>query len=312
MPIEKKIRQMVPGVGEQTMEKVVCPGCGAIYRVSLEKRENARLRARCKKCGASFLIAPPSTGSKAPPSETQTTSSPSEEKYSDKPQSPVYKAPTPDSTPDYVGIAVVIISLAALLFFGFMGFKTISRGDFFKPIENLADKLIQEISHSFSQKKPPSKRQVNKKYNRYKDVLALGHRHFNKKDFEKAIKYYTFAEKLQPQKIEPLYWQAQAFQKRGQIKLAIKKLEKIIEKDPKYVPAYNSLGWIYSQSRKWDKAITYLTQAIRLNPKNGWAYYNRGRCYFKLGQTKQALKDAKKACDLGFDLGCRVYKKYKK
>jgi Flp pilus assembly protein TadD len=50
----------------------------------------------------------------------------------------------------------------------------------------------------------------------------------------------------------------------------------------------------------FDAAITDYTEAIRLNPEDPDAYYNRGVAHSQLGNKSQAAADHQKARELGY------------
>jgi Tfp pilus assembly protein PilF len=59
-------------------------------------------------------------------------------------------------------------------------------------------------------------------------------------------------------------------------------------------------GIAYAAKGDADKAIADLTEAIRLDPKSGVAYYVRGRVYMKTGEQDKAKADFAQAKRLGF------------
>ena len=58
--------------------------------------------------------------------------------------------------------------------------------------------------------------------------------------------------------------------------------------------AYRLLG-------QYQRAIQDYDEAIRLDPQNAIAYYNRGFTYNNLGQSKEAERDIAKAKELGYE-----------
>ena len=61
---------------------------------------------------------------------------------------------------------------------------------------------------------------------------------------------------------------------------------------------YNNLAYGYQVTGESDKAASYLTKAITLNPKCALALFNRGIVYGSLGQTQRALADFNQAIEL--------------
>jgi tetratricopeptide (TPR) repeat protein len=64
-----------------------------------------------------------------------------------------------------------------------------------------------------------------------------------------------------------------------------------IRKDPKNANAYYNRGNAYSDKGDTDRAIADYTAAIRLNPTYANAYYNRGNGYSNKGDTDRAIAD---------------------
>ena len=299
---------------DATARKVSCPACGAVYRIGEDINGKRHLKARCKKCGTIFPIDDlPQTNKEHSQESKSQTQGPdkSDETALRYKQTPVLQREIPHGGHDPFAVVIIIVCVIAMVFFAFMAYKSLTKGSHFNSIKRLLNSMTQNgfFLSSKKQVKPQTHRDL--KSRKYSDLINAGHRYFRKKQYDRAIKLYTAAVAVDPDKVEAIYWRARAFQQKGETKKAISDLQKVIDINPNYVAAYNSLGWIYSNSRDWDKAITYFSRAIEINPKSGWAFYNRGRCYHAKGEEKKALEDAKRACDLGFELGCSVYKKYK-
>ena len=46
-----------------------------------------------------------------------------------------------------------------------------------------------------------------------------------------------------------------------------------------------------SNEGRWEEAITEFDEAIRLNPEDALAYYNRANAYHNLGEYQSAIED---------------------
>lgn len=84
----------------------------------------------------------------------------------------------------------------------------------------------------------------------------------------------------------------------GDNALALKKFEKALKIDPKYVDAHNALGLLYSRLQEFDKAEDHFKAALRQDPNNSLALNNYGQflCHQKRyaeGQARflEALKN---------------------
>ena len=54
---------------------------------------------------------------------------------------------------------------------------------------------------------------------------------------------------------------------------------------------YQQEGELYADLGSYDKAITSLSEAIRLDPNNRGAYFSRAQAYFETGEFEQSLDD---------------------
>ena len=83
---------------------------------------------------------------------------------------------------------------------------------------------------------------------------------------------------------------------------AIEYLSEAIRLKPDYAEAYQNRGFVYSQMKQYPSAIKDYDQAIRLKPDFMETYYNRGNSYLKLQQYQSAIKDYDEAIKLKPDV----------
>ena len=85
----------------------------------------------------------------------------------------------------------------------------------------------------------------------------------------------------------------------SQYEKAIKSYDKAIRLNPKTANAYNKRGVAYQSLGQYDKAIQDYDEAIRLDPENAASpYHNRGLAYEALGNSLQAEQDLAKSKEL--------------
>jgi tetratricopeptide (TPR) repeat protein len=72
---------------------------------------------------------------------------------------------------------------------------------------------------------------------------------------------------------------------------AIEYLTQAIRLDPSFVATYNNRGLAYYNLKQFERAITDFDQAISLEPDNAVTYINRGNVYEKLKQYGRAIAD---------------------
>ena len=73
---------------------------------------------------------------------------------------------------------------------------------------------------------------------------------------------------------------------------------KAIELKPDYALAYRNAGQALYQARAYDKAITVLSKAIDLSPRDAQAYWRRAACRAALGDQAGAGADRRTAAGL--------------
>jgi len=84
----------------------------------------------------------------------------------------------------------------------------------------------------------------------------------------------------------------------SQYEKAIKSYDKAIRLNPKTANVYNKRGVAYQALGQYDKAIQDYDEAIRLHPENASAYHNRGLAYEALGNSLQGEQDLAKSKEL--------------
>lgn len=86
----------------------------------------------------------------------------------------------------------------------------------------------------------------------------------------------------------------------GKYKVALKYLNKALEKDDKYAYGYSNRAWLYLKLDKLEQAKKDVEVAILLDPNNPYAFKHRALIYLKEGKAEQACQDLHKARELGY------------
>ncbi|MDP3013839.1 MAG: tetratricopeptide repeat protein [Candidatus Subteraquimicrobiales bacterium] len=96
-----------------------------------------------------------------------------------------------------------------------------------------------------------------------------------------------------------------AYYRLGQLKQAIKALEKSVEIDPNDIIVYYYLGWAYFENKDYESAKVALLKALQLPEDRHLVYspffYALGLVYGKLGKPDEAGEAYKKALELDKD-----------
>ena len=81
--------------------------------------------------------------------------------------------------------------------------------------------------------------------------------------------------------------------------IAIENYNKVIEKNPRLVPAWFNKGNVYFEFNDLDMALQCYDKVLELDPECGPALFNRGVTYMKKGEKEKAFNDFSLAGQLG-------------
>ena len=77
--------------------------------------------------------------------------------------------------------------------------------------------------------------------------------------------------------------------------------KKAIHLDPEHASgAYRNIGNLYLKEKNYNRAIENYTKAVQIDYSDGEAYFNRGKCYKKIGNKQRSKSDFNKANKLGY------------
>lgn len=75
---------------------------------------------------------------------------------------------------------------------------------------------------------------------------------------------------------------------RGQIQLALEKLEMAVRQDEQHVPAHLALGIVYERIGREDRALQHLQRAVRLAPEDGAVHNSLAALLCRVGRYDEA------------------------
>lgn len=88
-----------------------------------------------------------------------------------------------------------------------------------------------------------------------------------------------------------------AYMRRGEYEIALQKLKRAVELDPKYPDAHTGLAVLYEQIGEPDKARHHYERAVKLDSDNGNLQNNLGQLLCKQGEYEAAEQHFLKALD---------------
>src|SRR5574340_1235730 len=104
------------------------------------------------------------------------------------------------------------------------------------------------------------------------------------------------------EKAETFYEEGKKYSSVENADIAISNYSKAIKINPKFGKAYNNRGIAYILKKQYDLAIADFNKTIELDPNNGKAYHNRAIVYSYQGETNKARQDLQKAQSLGVEI----------
>jgi tetratricopeptide (TPR) repeat protein len=288
--------------------KFVCPVCKTAGDIAEDESGQPAEQATCQKCGTALSIER-GTG------QVRTTAAdkrPPAPRPKDEMSSVLSLSSQDKGKKDYTALGVFAVVLTLLIGAGVYFTLNMDRGVLNQPLNKLS-KLVEDVSRygkaifdEFQKSREPKSQETRLA----KKHMRKGYDHYKANRQKKAIEELSQALEIDPQNAEAYFWRARAFIRMGQFDNAIADLNEVVELNPRYSPAYDNLGWLLLRRNKYDESLIQLNKSIELKPDNGWTHYMRSRIYFKKGNLKNALENAKSACKLGYKDACRDAKSY--
>lgn len=122
-------------------------------------------------------------------------------------------------------------------------------------------------------------------------LLSRGTAYSATKQYEKAIKAYSEAIRLEPGLMPAYHNRGLARRNSGHLETALDDFSKVIELRPDMVEGYCNRGQTYMRLEKYERAIRDFNKVIEMDPEHVSAYWSRGASYHHLGQIEKAIED---------------------
>ncbi len=296
-----------------------CPSCGASYRIPdetlLKAQASNGLRTRCNACGARLILGARKESALGNPTTAAGR-----------------KTPSPSPSSKFRGVFPTVFSLSKgvkkekdltagfflilILSLGLgAGYFALSRLDAFpfrawvQSLPDLKDRFpVPRIIRDFAGKKNiPFVRKGDVSTRR---LVRKGYELYLKERLDPALEAFDQAIETDPKNAEAHYWKGRTLLKMGKDEPAREAFEKALALRPDYWEALDNMAWLHMRRGAYSESLSCLNRSVELKPDNAWAYYNRGFLHAKTGNPELGLKDAEKACQLGYQKGCRMVESY--
>ncbi|MCP4344677.1 MAG: tetratricopeptide repeat protein [Desulfobacterales bacterium] len=127
-----------------------------------------------------------------------------------------------------------------------------------------------------------------------------------KTNAKKAVEYYNLALEFD-NNFEIYYWRGAAFIRLRNFKAALPDFKTAIKINPHHFESYRMIDYILAQKKQWDTIISYWNTFLELEPDHAGAYFERSGSHYHSKNFENAVKDLKKACELGNKDACKRY-----
>ncbi|RLI81647.1 MAG: hypothetical protein DRP01_10715 [Archaeoglobales archaeon] len=129
-------------------------------------------------------------------------------------------------------------------------------------------------------------------------AIMMGNWYLEQKEYEKALKLYDWALKLDPNNADAWFFKGLVFDSMKKYEDALKCYDVALVFDPNDSATWNNKGWCLVNIGKLDEALVCFDKALEYDPNDKLAWANKGWCLKRLGRYNEALKCYDKALEI--------------
>jgi tetratricopeptide (TPR) repeat protein len=221
--------------------------------------------------------------------------------------------PIRKNSSDYAAYVVLAVAVAVFIVSGIFTALYLKRSAFvpgtsisewFEDLERQGKDLLDRFSGETISTQDPAQQA--------KRHLRKGHQLFTTNRVNEALDEFEKAVRSDPANPDAYYWRGRALIRLKQYDKALEDFRGVIGLKTDYREAHDNLAWLYERKKNYDQALFHLNKSIQMGQDNAWAYYHRAMILYGKGELGKALEDAKRACDLKSQDGCKLYEEYKR
>jgi tetratricopeptide (TPR) repeat protein len=124
-------------------------------------------------------------------------------------------------------------------------------------------------------------------------LVRLANVYMTNMDWDTAFRHVTHALSYEPQNADALDTRGTLYAHLGNLVGAEQDFRAVLKLCPQWSRAYSNMAWLKLLHKRYDEALRWCNEAIRLNSSNGQAYYTRGACYAAKGDKRGAIRNYK-------------------
>lgn len=179
---------------------------------------------------------------------------------------------------------------------------------------------ISEVPHSDLEKPPPLLKEkldeINRRLELFEilrlplkadDYINRGYDFFYKNKFEKALRNYEEAIKIEPDNFNAWVGKGLALDKLSRFKEELKASEKCIELKPNESFPWSNKGSSLIDLKRYEEALEPIKKSLEIMPLNPHAWSNKGKALFGLKRYDESLEAFQEALKLNFDDADSLY-----
>jgi tetratricopeptide (TPR) repeat protein len=118
--------------------------------------------------------------------------------------------------------------------------------------------------------------------------------------YAEGIKKFDRLIEINPRMLPAYVYRGAAYAQKGEYDKALSDYNKAIEINPRYEKAYVNMGLVYDKKGDYDRAIVAYDKVLEVNARYNDAYFLRAKSYFNKKKYDKSWDDVHKAVALGF------------
>jgi len=190
----------------------------------------------------------------------------------------------------------LLLTLLFVFMFGCAGETTRNQKELPKDVALKYEQMI--LNKQFKQAEKALEEELSKNPENVQAVQYLGQLHYQQKNYQKSLEYYSRLLKLAQPKAETYFHIGENFQQLKNFYSAISHYNKAIQLNPMLTEAYLKIGDIYLEWNKFEIASRWYEKGVANDRKSASAFYHIANLNYDTAQYEKALKLTKQSLEI--------------